>query len=98
MQNGIKRRHKNTDPGVEAGPFGLPFMMSDFKVRKSENSIVCFFLGVCVCVCVCVLNDFIYLFVRYTEGGRDTGRGRSRLHAGSLMQDLILGLQNHSLG
>ena len=25
------------------------------------------------------------------ERGRDTGRGRSRFHAGSLMQDLILG-------
>ena len=29
------------------------------------------------------------------EGGRDTGRGRSRLHAGSPMWDLILGLQDH---
>ena len=30
-------------------------------------------------------KDFIYLFMRDTERGRDTGRGRSRLHAGSLM-------------
>ena len=27
--------------------------------------------------------------MRHTERGRDTGRGRSRLHAGSPMQDLI---------
>ena len=32
----------------------------------------------------------------HTEGGRDTGRRRSRLHAGSLMQDLIAGLQDHN--
>ena len=30
--------------------------------------------------------------------GRDTGRGRSRLHAGSLMGDSILGLQDPALG
>ena len=42
---------------------------------------------------------FIYLFMRDTEGerGRDTGRGRSRLHAGSLTWDLIPGLQDHYL-
>ena len=34
----------------------------------------------------------------HRERGRDTGRGRSRLHAGSPMQDLILGLQDHALG
>ena len=32
------------------------------------------------------------------ERGRDIGRERSRLHAGSLMQDLIPGLQDHALG
>ena len=32
------------------------------------------------------------------ERGRDTDRGRSRLHAGSLMWDSIPGLQDHSLG
>ena len=31
-------------------------------------------------------------------GGRDTGRGRSRLHAGSLIWDLIQGLQDHGPG
>ena len=43
-----------------------------------------------------------YLFIherhREKERGRDTGRGRSRLHAGSPMWDSILGLQDHTLG
>ena len=34
----------------------------------------------------------------HTQRGRDTGRGRSRLHAGSLMWDSILGLQDQALG
>ena len=33
-----------------------------------------------------------------TENGRDTGKERSRLHAGSQMWDLIPGLQDHILG
>ena len=40
---------------------------------------------------------FIYPFIRDTERGRNTGRGRSRLYAGSPMQDLIPGLQGHAL-
>ena len=42
----------------------------------------------------------IYSFMkeREREGGRDTGRGRSRLHAGSLMWDSIPGLQDYALG
>ena len=46
------------------------------------------------------LKDFIYLFMKDTqrERGRDTGRGRSRLHAGSPMWDSIPGLQDHTLG
>ena len=37
-------------------------------------------------------KDFINLFMRATERerGRDTGRGRNRLHAGSPMWDSIL--------
>ena len=37
-------------------------------------------------------KDFIYFFMRDTgrERGRDIGRRRSRLHAGSLMWDSIL--------
>ena len=46
------------------------------------------------------LKIFIYLFMRDTERerGRDIGRGRNRLHTGSPMWDLILGLQDHALG
>ena len=46
------------------------------------------------------LKDFIHLFMRdiQRERGRDTGRGRSRLHAGSPTWDLILGLQDRTLG
>ena len=44
-------------------------------------------------------KDFIYLLIheRHTERGRDVGRGRRRLPARSLMQDLIPGPQNHDL-
>ena len=42
-------------------------------------------------------KDFIYLFMRDTERGRDIDRGRSRLLAGSLMWDLISRL-DHALG
>ena len=31
------------------------------------------------------------------ERGRDIGRGRSRLHAGSLVWDSIPGLQDHAV-
>ena len=43
-----------------------------------------------------------YLFInerqRQREKGTDTGRGRSTLHAGSPMWELIPGLQDHALG
>ena len=39
--------------------------------------------------------SFIYSWE--TEKGRDIGRGRSRLHAGSRLQDLIPGLWDHAL-
>ena len=35
--------------------------------------------------------------MRHTHRGRDTGRGRSRLLVGSLMWNLIPGLQDHTL-
>ena len=40
-----------------------------------------------------------YLFIheRHKERGKDTGRGRSRLHAGSPMWDSIPGLWDHNL-
>ena len=43
-------------------------------------------------------KDFIYLFMIEKERGRDTGRGNSRLHAGSPTWDSIPGLQDHTLG
>ena len=44
------------------------------------------------------LRFYLFIHERHTKRGRDTGRERSRLHAGSLMWDSILGLQDHSLG
>ena len=43
------------------------------------------------------LGIFIFLFMRHThtQRGRDIGRGRNRLHAGSLAQDSIPSLQDH---
>ena len=40
---------------------------------------------------------FIYSWETERETGRDTGRGRSRLPAGSPMQDSIPGSQDHNL-
>ena len=37
-----------------------------------------------------------YLFMKDTDRGRDTGRGRSRLSEGSSMWDLIQGSQDHA--
>ena len=43
------------------------------------------------------LKKIIYLFMRDTERGRDIVRGRSRLPAGSLMLNSILGPWDHDL-
>ena len=43
------------------------------------------------------LKHFIKLFMRDTERGRDIGRGRGRLLAGSLMLDGIPRPQDHNL-
>ena len=43
------------------------------------------------------LKYFIYLFMRDSEGGRDIGRGRSSLPAGSAMWHSIPGPQDHNL-
>ena len=40
----------------------------------------------------------ILLFIHERQKGRDTGRGRSRLHAGNPTWDSIPGLQDHALG
>ena len=41
-------------------------------------------------------KDFIYLFMRHTERGRDIGRGGSRLPAGNPMLDSIPGLRDQT--
>ena len=48
------------------------------------------------CLFIYFLKDFIHLLWE-TQRGRDTGRGRSRLPAGSPMWDSIPGLQDHDL-
>ena len=40
----------------------------------------------------------LFILETQRERGRDTGRRRSRLHAGSPMWDWIPGLQDHTLG
>ena len=40
----------------------------------------------------------LFIHESHGERGRDIDRGKSRLHAGSLIQDLIPGLQDHTLG
>ena len=48
--------------------------------------------------CICIyIKRFIYLFMRDTERGRSTGRGRSRPPAVSLMWDWIPGPRDHTL-
>ena len=44
------------------------------------------------------LRSYLFIHERQRERSRDTGRQRSRLHAGSPMWDSILGLQDHALG
>ena len=46
-----------------------------------------------------IFQKIFYLFIteRHKEGGRNIGRGRSRLPAGSQMQDLIPGPLDHDL-
>ena len=44
------------------------------------------------------LKKILFIYSWETEReGRDIGKGRSRFHAGSPMQDSILGLQDHTL-
>ena len=43
-------------------------------------------------------NFYLFMIVTQRERGRDIGRGRSRLHAGSPMWDSIPGLQDRALG
>ena len=41
---------------------------------------------------------FLFIYSLKTQRERDTGRGRSMLHAGSPMRDSIPGLQDQALG
>ena len=54
------------------------------------------------CMSFIFFKDFIYSFMRYIETererGRDTGRGRSRLLAGSPTWDSTPGPQDQALG
>ena len=74
-------------------PTSPPASLSLFPVVKSLSWFVSFSLSL-------FFKDFIYLLMRIhrEERDRDTGRGRSRFHAGSLTWDLIPGLQDHTLG
>ena len=51
----------------------------------------------CFLVLVSIYLCNLFIHERHTERGRDIGRGRSRLPAGSLMWDSIPGLQGHAL-
>ena len=64
------------------------FLRSRTRQRCLLSSLLFFFIFMILFI----------LFMRNTERGRDTGRGRSRLHAGSPTWDLIPGLQDHALG
>ena len=44
------------------------------------------------------IRFYLFIHKRHTQRDIDTGRGRSRLHAGNPMQDSILGLQDCGLG
>ena len=81
---------EGTFPGLTYSPHVALRLSSDpcmeWDRRGAGNVYIIFFS-----------KDFIYLFMRHTERGRDTDRGRSRLHAGSLTRDSIPGLQDHAL-
>ena len=65
------------------------------ELERGEGSGLC--CGRCRIPTYFFLKDFIYLFTRDTERGRDKGRGRSRLPAGNLMWDSIPGPWDHDL-
>ena len=58
--------------------------------RNGKENILA--LGALALNCFVVFfKDFVYLFMRDTGRGRDIGRRRSRLHAGSPMWDSLPG-------
>ena len=44
------------------------------------------------------LRFYLFIHERHRKRGRDTGRGRNRLHVGSRTRDLIPGLKDQALG
>ena len=92
-----------TDGGTEAQSTSTPISIggncslclrefetfnNGFKFNSSSNT--CCWLGLSRLTIYCTFLKRFYLFIQ-RERGRDTGRGRSRLHAGSL---IWVGLQH----
>ena len=50
-----------------------------------------------IAVCLFFLRFYLFIPERHRERGRDPGRGRSRVHAGSPMRNSIPGLRGHAL-
>ena len=71
--------------------------LRESKLRQSHQSWKSPFKMNRIFIYLFIYLDFIYLFMRDTHRGTDTGRGRSRLHAGNPTRDLIPGLQDHAL-
>ena len=59
---------------------GMLSGVRDEAFRGAELQVILFFFK------ILFIHSFIHSFVRHTEGGRDIGRGKSRLPAGSSMQ------------
>ena len=82
-------------PGSGPGPKAGAKLLSQPGVPHIPHSFKKFYLFI-----IFLKKIFIYPFMRDTQKDthRDTGRGRNRLHTGSLMWDLIPGLQDQALG
>uniref|UniRef100_A0A8C0PLE2 Uncharacterized protein n=1 Tax=Canis lupus familiaris TaxID=9615 RepID=A0A8C0PLE2_CANLF len=66
--------------------------------KAGGNSHVCPVAGVGLAQHIFTLKRNMRQKPKIIEMGRDTGRGRSRLNAGSPMWDSIPGLQDQALG
>ena len=67
------------------------------QTHPMAMSSVLFFLNKHPCLILFFLIFYLFMIVTERDRGRDTGRGRSRLHAGSPMRNLIPGLQDQAL-
>ena len=91
-------------PGLQDHALGQRQAPNRCATQGSPKKHILIFLNMKYVELTCIKCFFLrfYLLIherhRETERGRDTGRGRSRLHAGSLTWDSILGLQDHALG